>query len=79
MTANLNLKSTCVWLEDNHHPLTRRERQRICVFLPPARPARQEIELKRRMFQDVYLELPPNMSVHSSSPSLAQGCALGKQ
>lgn len=63
MTANLNLKSTCVWLEDNKNPLSRRERQRICVFLPPARPARREVELKRRVFRDMYLELPEHIGV----------------
>ena len=36
MTANLYLKATCVWLEDSGFPLSRRERSRIFVSLPPA-------------------------------------------
>ena len=63
MTANLNLKATCVWLEDNGHPLSRRERQRIFVSLPPSRPATKELEIKRKVFREMYLELPEHVGV----------------
>ena len=63
MTANLYLKATCVWLEDSGFPLSRRERSRIFVSLPPARAATQEIELKRRVFQEMYFELPEHIGV----------------
>lgn len=63
MTANLYLKATCVWLEDSGFPLSRRERSRIFVTLPPARAATQEIELKRRVFQEMYFELPEHIGV----------------
>ena len=61
MTANLYLKATCVWLEDNGFSLSRRERSRIFINLPPARASTQEIELKRRVFQEMYLEMPEHI------------------
>lgn len=61
MTTNLYLKATCVWFEDTGFPLSRRERQRIFVCLPPARPVTKEIELKRRVFQEMYLEMPEHI------------------
>lgn len=61
MTANLYLKSTCVWFEDTGYSLSRRERQRIFISLPPARATTQELELKRRVFQEMYLEMPEHI------------------
>ncbi|MDU9376329.1 hypothetical protein McpSp1_09350 [Methanocorpusculaceae archaeon Sp1] len=61
MTANLNIKSTCVWLEDNGYSLSRRERQRLFNCLPPARPTTKELEIKRKVFREMYLELPEHI------------------
>lgn len=57
-TVNLNLCLILTWLEDNNITLKKRERQRIFAQLPRVYSIRQEAELTREMFQNLYCELP---------------------
>ncbi|MDV0444068.1 tyrosine-type recombinase/integrase [Methanorbis rubei] len=83
MTANLNIKATCVWLEDGGFPLSRRERQRLFVSLPPSRPATKELEIKRKIFREMYMELPEHigallLTLAGSGMRLGEGLKLLK-
>lgn len=57
-TANLYLRCAWMWLEDCGYCLSRRERQRILSTMPPSRAATREMELKRKIFRDMFFELP---------------------
>ena len=57
-TANLYLRCAWMWLEDCGYCLSRRERQRILATMPPSRAATREMEIRRKIFRDMYFELP---------------------
>lgn len=60
-TANLYLRCACLWLEECGFPLNKRERQRLTAQLPPPKPNRCSIELKRKTFRTIYEVLPNDL------------------
>ena len=76
-TANLYLRCVCLWLEECGFPLTKRERQRLTAQLPPPKPKKCEIELKRKTFRIIYDALPKHMGT-LLLVLLASGMRLGE-
>lgn len=62
-TLNLYTKSVCLWLEECGAIMTRRQRLRLLTTLPPPYPRESEIELKRKIFREMYIELPERTAV----------------
>ena len=58
-TARLNLTIIILWLEDNGHKLTRRERKRIFQSLPAPQPVRKDADLTPDLFRKTGDHLPP--------------------
>ena len=58
---NHYLRCACLWLEECGFPLNKRERQRLTAQLPPPKPNRCSIELKRKTFRTIYEVLPNDL------------------
>ena len=76
-TANLYLRCVCLWLEECGFSLTKRERQRLTAQLPPPKPKKCELELKRKTFRLIYDSLPLRMGT-LLLVLLASGMRLGE-
>lgn len=76
-TANLYLRCVCLWLEECGFSLTKRERQRLTAQLPPPKPKKCELELKRKTFRIIYDSLPQRMGT-LLLVLLASGMRLGE-
>lgn len=76
-TANLYLRCICLWLEECGFPLTKRERQRLTAQLPPPKPNKCEIELKRKTLRTIHNALPKHMGT-LLLVLLASGMRLGE-
>ncbi len=76
-TANLYLRCVCLWLEECGFPLTKRERQRLTAQLPPPKPNKCEIELKRKTLRTIHDALPKHMKT-LLLVLLASGMRLGE-
>ncbi|MDO5844635.1 MAG: site-specific integrase [Methanocorpusculum sp.] len=57
-TARLNLTITIIWLEDNGHKLSRRDRKRIFATLPAPQAVRKDPELTAELFAKIKKHLP---------------------
>lgn len=56
--VNMNISIVCLWFDDNQVGLTRRIRQRVLNLIPPAYSIREEAELTRHLFKEIYYALP---------------------
>jgi integrase len=76
-TANLYLRSTIMWLTDNGYTINRRELQRIYTRLPKPIPIENGIELKRKVFRELYYYFPEDVQT-LLLVMLASGMRLGE-
>ena len=76
-TANLYLRSTIMWLTDNGYTINRRELQRIYTRLPKPIPIENGIELKRKVFRELYYYFPEDVQT-LLLVMLASGMCLGE-